>query len=67
MVTTQENILSSQSSSTDDLKKKKVLVVEDFLNFRLTLRTMLKSFGISYIDDAASGEEAVQKNVLKQI
>ena len=58
---TQENTPSSQSSSTDDLKKKKVLVVEDFLNFRLALRTMLKSFNISYIDDAASGEEAVQK------
>lgn len=61
MATTQENTPSSQSSSTDDLKKKKVLVVEDFLNFRLTLRSMLKSFNISHIDDAASGEEAVQK------
>ena len=61
MATTQENTSSSQSSSTDDLKKKKVLVVEDFLNFRLALRTMLKSFNISYIDDAASGEEAVQE------
>ena len=60
MATTQENTPSSQSSSTEDLKKRKVLVVEDFLNFRLTLRTMLKSFGISYIDDAATGEEAVQ-------
>ena len=45
MATTQENTPSSQSSSIEDLKKKKVLVVEDFLNFRLTLRTMLKSFG----------------------
>jgi tetratricopeptide (TPR) repeat protein len=61
MVTTQGNTPPSQSSSTDDLKKKKVLVVEDFLNFRLTLRSMLKSFNISYIDDAASGEEAVEK------
>jgi DNA-binding response OmpR family regulator/Tfp pilus assembly protein PilF len=61
MATTQDNIPSSQSILADDLKKKKVLVVEDFLNFRLTLRTMLKSYGISYIDDAATGEEAVQK------
>ncbi|MGZ6191756.1 MAG: response regulator [Syntrophales bacterium] len=43
------------------MKKKKVLVVEDFLNFRLTLRTMLKSFNISYIDEAATGEEAIEK------
>ncbi|MGZ3580414.1 MAG: response regulator, partial [Syntrophales bacterium] len=61
MATTPENFSSSQSSPTDDLKKKKVLVVEDFLNFRLTLRTMLKSFNISYIDEAATGEEAIEK------
>jgi len=61
MVTNQENILSSQSSSTDDLKKKKVLVVEDFFNFRLTLRNMLRSFNIANIDEASSGEEAVEK------
>ncbi|MGO9138566.1 MAG: response regulator [Syntrophales bacterium] len=61
MATTLENISSSQSSPTDDLKKKKVLVVEDFLNFRLTLRSMLKSFNISYIDEAATGEEAIEK------
>ena len=61
MVTNQENIPSSQSSSTDDLKKKKVLVVEDFLNFRLTLRNMLRSFNIANIDEASSGEEAVEK------
>jgi CheY-like chemotaxis protein len=61
MATTQENIASSPSISTDDLRKKKVLVVEDFLNFRLTLRTMLKSFNISHIDEAANGEEAVER------
>ena len=40
---------------------KKVLVVDDFFNFRLTLKNMLRSFGIMYIDDAANGEEAIRK------
>ncbi len=44
-----------------NLKMKKVLVVDDFFNFRLTLKNMLRSFGIMYIDDAANGEEAVRK------
>ena len=62
MATTQENVPSSQpSSTTDDLKKKNVLVVDDFSSFRLTVKNMLRSFNIAYIDDAASGEEAVEK------
>jgi tetratricopeptide (TPR) repeat protein len=44
-----------------NLKMKKVLVVDDFFNFRLTLKNMLRSFGIMYIDDASNGEEAVRK------
>jgi tetratricopeptide (TPR) repeat protein len=43
------------------LKMKKVLIVEDFFNFRLTIKNMLRSFGVLYIDDAASGEEAIRK------
>jgi tetratricopeptide (TPR) repeat protein len=48
------------------LKKKKVLVVEDFFNFRLTIRRMLRSFNISDIDEAADGEEAVKKLAYKK-
>ncbi|HOC59228.1 MAG TPA: response regulator [Smithellaceae bacterium] len=56
---------------TDDkplinLKMKRVLVVDDFFNFRLTIKNMLRSFGIMYIDDAASGEEAVRKLALRR-
>ena len=45
---------------------KRVLVVDDFFNFRLTIKNMLRSFGIMYIDDAASGEEAVRKLALRR-
>ena len=44
-----------------NLKMKKVLVVDDFFNFRLTLKNMLRSFGIMYVDDASNGEEAIKK------
>ncbi len=62
----QKNLPSSQSPSTINLKKKKVLVVEDFFNFRLTIRRMLRSFNISDIDEAADGEEAVKKMSYKK-
>ncbi len=48
------------------LKMKKVLVVDDFFNFRLTVKNMLRSFGIMYIDDAACGEEAVRKLAVRR-
>lgn len=48
-----------------NLKTKKVLVVDDFFNFRLTLKNMMRSLGIMYIDDAASGEEAVRKMAVR--
>jgi tetratricopeptide (TPR) repeat protein len=49
-----------------DLTKKKVLVVEDFFSFRLTLKNMLRSFNITDIDEAASGDEAIRKIVVKR-
>jgi len=58
---THKNIPSFQPPSTINLKKKKVLVVEDFFNFRLTIRRMLRSFNINDIDEAADGEDAVKK------
>ena len=57
---------SSQPPSTINLKKKKVLVVEDFFNFRLTMRRMLRSFNISDIDEASDGEEAIKKMSYKK-
>ncbi|HVO67907.1 MAG TPA: tetratricopeptide repeat protein [Syntrophales bacterium] len=35
--------------------------MEDFFNFRLTMRRMLRSFNINDIDEAADGEDAVKK------
>ena len=61
MAITHKNIPSFQPPSTINLKKKKVLVVEDFFNFRLTMRRMLRSFNINDIDEAADGEDAVKK------
>ena len=43
------------------LKTKKVLVIDDFFNFRLTMKNMLRSFGVIYIDEAGNGEEAIGK------
>jgi len=52
---------SESQKSSINLKPKLVLVVDDFFNFRLTMKTMLRSFGLNYIDDASNGEEAIKK------
>jgi tetratricopeptide (TPR) repeat protein len=44
-----------------ELKKKKVLIVEDFSSFRSTVRKMLQSFGLTDIEEAADGEEAIAR------
>ena len=44
-----------------NLRRKKVLIVDDFLNFRLTLKNMIHSLGVLYLDDAKNGEDAIQK------
>jgi tetratricopeptide (TPR) repeat protein len=49
-----------------NLRMKKVLVVDDFFNFRLTLKNMIRSLGIMYIDDAATGEEALRKMAVRR-
>jgi tetratricopeptide (TPR) repeat protein len=49
-----------------NLKMKKVLVVDDFFNFRLTVKNMMRSLGIMYIDDAATGEEALKTMAVRQ-
>jgi tetratricopeptide (TPR) repeat protein len=49
-----------------NLKMKIVLVVDDFFNFRLTMKNMLRSFGMNYIDDATTGEEAIRKLALRR-
>ncbi len=54
--------MSAESQKTAvNLKMKIVLVVDDFFNFRLTMKNMLRSFAINYIDDASTGEEAIRK------
>lgn len=58
--------MKPQTQPDIPLKMKKVLVVDDFFNFRLTLKNMLRSFGIMFIDDASNGEEAVRKLSLRR-
>jgi tetratricopeptide (TPR) repeat protein len=53
--------VNKEDKTNVNLKMKKVLVVDDFFNFRLTMKNMLRSLGIMYIDDAATGEEAIKK------
>ena len=43
------------------LKRKRVLIVDDFLNFRITLRTMLTSLGVTLLDESFNGEDAIRK------
>jgi len=49
-----------------NLKMKKGLVVDDFFNFRLTVKNMMRSLGIMYIDDAATGEEALKTMAVRR-
>lgn len=52
---------SDSDKSSVNLKTKKVLIIDDFFNFRLTMKNMLRSLEISDIDDVSTGEEAVRK------
>ncbi len=58
--------MKQDSKPEINLKMKKVLVVDDFFNFRLTLKNMMRALGIMYIDDAANGEEAVRKMAVRR-
>jgi CheY-like chemotaxis protein len=44
----------------DGYKKLKVLVVDDFPAFRRTIEKMVDSFGVEFIDLAATGKEAIK-------
>jgi tetratricopeptide (TPR) repeat protein len=41
------------------LSKSKVLIVDDFANFRLSIKTMLERLGVKHIDQASNGIEAI--------
>jgi len=60
------SLKTAETKSDINLKLKKVLVVEDFFNFRLTMKNMLRSFGVLYIDDATNGEEAIHKMAIRR-
>lgn len=49
-----------------NLRMKKVLIIEDFFNFRLTVKNMVRSFGVLYIDDATTGEEGLRKMTVRK-
>jgi tetratricopeptide (TPR) repeat protein len=44
-----------------DFKRKKFLVIDDFHEFRAAIRYMLQSFGVVSIDNAYSGESAIDQ------
>ncbi|RJR16115.1 MAG: response regulator [Nitrospiraceae bacterium] len=44
-----------------DYKNKKILIIDDFSSFRRLMIRMLESFGAKNIDDAYSGDVAIQK------
>lgn len=50
---------------SDELKNKKILIVDDFSDFRRGLKKILESIGAKNIDDAETGEEAVQNMMRK--
>lgn len=45
--------------TVDKLKHLKVLVVDDFVNFRMTVKGMLAALGVAHIVDAFNGESAL--------
>ena len=46
---------------TTELKDKRALVVDDFANMRTTLKHMLEAIGITAIDSASNGREAMRR------
>lgn len=42
-------------------KKLKFLIVDDFESFRMSVKQMLRSFGVEHIDVSGNGKDAVQK------
>ena len=52
---------TNKSTSILDLRGKKVLIVDDFFNFRLNVRNMISFFRPKDIDEAATGDDAVDK------
>jgi tetratricopeptide (TPR) repeat protein len=61
MLLVQKKVPPLTAAAVAELKKKKVLIVEDFNSFRSTVRKMLQSFGLTDVDEAPDGEEAVAK------
>mgnify|MGYP005754323723 CR=1 FL=1 len=57
MLVTSDNLVTMLKS----YQKLHFLVVDDFENFRMSLRQMLRAFGAEHIDTASSGHEAVSK------
>ncbi|HMK49445.1 MAG TPA: response regulator [Thermodesulfovibrionales bacterium] len=43
-----------------DYKQKKFLIIDDFPEFRKSLRFMMRTFGAVEIDDSGSGEDAIE-------
>ncbi|MBA4371766.1 MAG: hypothetical protein C0402_02765 [Thermodesulfovibrio sp.] len=44
-----------------DLNRKKILIIDDFRDFRKGLKNMMESLGATGIDEAASGDAAIEK------
>ena len=52
---------NNENNSGNPFRKLRYLIVDDFENFRLSLRQMLRSFGVDQIEVAANGQTAVQR------
>ncbi|MCI4626916.1 MAG: response regulator [Candidatus Magnetoovum sp. WYHC-5] len=48
-----------------DLSKKKVLIIDDFAEFRYTLKKMLQSLNCDDVDDVGDGDTAIDRIALK--
>jgi len=54
-------IPESKSKHSVSLRGKNILVIDDFNNFRIAMKNILTFSGAKAIDEAVSGEEAVNK------
>ena len=52
---------NNENNTGNPFRKLRYLIVDDFENFRLSLRQMLRSFGADHIEVAANGQTAVQR------
>ncbi|UDL03702.1 response regulator [Marinobacter sp. CA1] len=53
--------MTANSAHDNPFRKLRYLIVDDFESFRLSMRQMLRSFGVEHIDVANTGAAAIQR------